>query len=381
MNAEPGFAPPRRDGRRIRFALHRALKAMLVLSLPALASFAHAETLVSSHPSVAAAIAATPEGGRLVFPAGDWMCPDTAGWYINKTMEICGTGAVTGYETSGTLLRFHDTRGARRHANSTLFRLGPLARGVYMHDLVLTSAYGPAPVPGTGDAIRYDQKAIITELILERVKIAYAGRHGINLAPDSFVVSATLRNVGVQRCGGDGLRARGVTVLGLYSSGFAGNGGAGVRLTACGTGTWVGSWAESNGGLLTNVYYDGQVVLENCHGFAFTGGDVEDFVRETVRNGIVLNACSGVTLGGLSFGNPLGGTAAAGSRSVILLNGTRGCAIQPCAHNNVDIAVEVHPDKTSTGNVIFPQPVAFPQQAGTNARLVIAPDQKTVLVK
>jgi hypothetical protein len=236
-------------------------------------------------------------------------------------------------------------------------------------------------VPGTGDAIRYEEKAILTELTLERVKIAYAGRHGIHLAPDSFLVSATLRNVGVQRCRGDGLRARGVTVLGIYSSGFAGNGGAGVRLTACGTGTWVGSWAESNCSALTNPYYDGQVVLENCHGFALTGGDVEDFVRETVRNGIVLNACSGVTLGGLSFGNSRGGATVAGSRSVILLNGTRGCAIQPSSHNNVDIAVEVHQDGTSTGNVIFPQPVAFPQQAGTNARLVIAPDQKTVLVK
>jgi hypothetical protein len=369
------------SGRAIPRALHRIAFALLLVPALQPAVPARAETLANKYPSVAAAIAATPEGGRLVFPAGDWVCPDTSGWIINKTMEICGTGAVTSYETSGTRLCFHDAGGKRRHANSTLFRLGPLARGVYMHDLVLTSGYGPAPVPGTGDAIRYDGKAIVTELTLERVKIAYAGRHGIHLWPDSFVVSATLRNVSVLRCGGDGLRARAVTGLGLYSSGFDGNGGAGVRLTGCGTGTWVGSWAESNCGALTNSFYDGQVVLENCHGFAFTGGDIEDFVRATVRNGIVLNACSGVTLGGLSFNNPKGGVDAAGSRSVILLNGTRGCAIQPSSHSNVDIAVEVHPDGTTTGNVIFPQPITFPQLPGTNARLVIAPDQKTVVLK
>src|SRR5205814_7882046 len=98
------------------------------------------------------------------------------------------------------------------------FRLGPLARGVYIHDLVLTSGHGPAPSPGSGDAIRYEGAAIITELTLERVRISYAGRHGIYLWPDSFVVSATLRNVGVLQCGSDGLRARGVSVLGVYSS-------------------------------------------------------------------------------------------------------------------------------------------------------------------
>jgi hypothetical protein len=381
MCTDHRFKSRRPDGRPIRIALNRALKTVLVPSLYLLAFPAHAEKPFGDHPSVAAAIAATPDGGRLVFPAGDWECPDTSGWYINKTIEISGSGTVTGYETSGTRLRFHDAGGARRHANSTIFRLGPLARGVYIHDLVLTSGYGPAPGPGTGDAIRYEEKAIITELTLERVKIAYAGRDGIHLAPDSFVVSATLLNVGVQRCGGDGLMARGVTALGIYSSGFSSNDGAGVRLTACGSGTWVGSWAASNCSALTNPYYDGQVVLENCHGFALMGGGIEDFVRKTVRNGIVLNACSGVTLGGLSFGNPAGGTAAAGSRSVILLNGTRGCAIQPSSHNYVDIAIEVHKDGTSTGNVIFTQPVAFPQLPGTSARLVIAPDQKTLVVK
>jgi hypothetical protein len=365
----------------IRRALECALAAFLLNATPALAAPASVETSVADHPSVAAAIAATPDGGRLVFPAGVWECPDTAGWYVNKTIEICGAGTVTAYETSGARLHFHDAGGSKRHANSTLFRLGPLARGVYIHDLVLTSAYGPAPRPGTGDAIRYDGAAIITELTLERVKIAYAGRHGIDLWPDSFVVAATLRNVSVQRCHGDGLRARCVTVMGIYSSGFSGNGGAGVRLTACGSGAWVGSWAESNGNALSNPYYDGQVVIENCHGFALMGGDIEDFVRNDVRNGIVLNACSGVMLGGLSFNNPAGGEAVAGSRSVILLNGTRGCSIQPSSHSNVDIAVEVHKDGTSTDNVIFPQPVAFPHVAGTNARLVIAPNQRTMVMK
>lgn len=306
---------------------------------------------VKDFATVAAAIAAVPAGGRLYCPAasGPYTPPDANGWTINKAIEIFSDGPNIG-EDKG--FQYFNAGNPNFTKNSCIFSLAAGAR-FYLHDTVLSNGTGTPATGGTGDAIRYTGSTLLQDFRMERVAVLYAGRHGIYFTGANYVVGFSLKECSFYGCRGDGVNIVLASFVHMHRTSFVANKGRGLFMTNVGNGFFLQINAESNGDDLVSQDYDGQVRLENCADGQVTGCNFEDFVRTlggAVFNGLVLNACRAVVVGG----NEFDGTATNG-RSIHMLNGTRGCTIMSNQHSECDEAVRIDSAANEKGNVILPQ--------------------------
>src|SRR5262245_6751739 len=165
----------------------------LPLLLCALATAAYAASL----PPLIANRAA-----HLDYEVGPYALPDSGWWIDANGVELSGDGR----NEEGRGLWF---AGGIHSGNSQGLRLGPNAGFAYVHDLTISNAAGY--VIGTGDGIVYNEAATVTDIVLERVGVYYAGSHALRFTPRPVegavrhVVSLVVRDTHLYGAGGDGV--------------------------------------------------------------------------------------------------------------------------------------------------------------------------------
>jgi hypothetical protein len=327
---------------------------------------------VKDFPTVALALSSIPAGARLYCPAdeGPYVAPDANGWTISKAVEIFSDQGVT--EDKG--FKYFNSAAAA-NTNDVIFTINGGLSDIYLHDVSLSNNSGTPAAGGTGDAIRFSAGTITTNVFFERVNIFYAGRSGIRFTGAAYIVKFSMRDSRIYGCRGDGAYLNLANQATLTGNTFTVNKGAGLRYIDSDSGVFIsGCDFANNGDDLTGTDFDGQLVIENCHGVSVMGNNIEDFSATTVKNGIVVNAGDSVVIGGNQFDIP---SAVSGTRSIQLYNTARNCTVLSNAHSLVDIAVNMNAT-TETGCVIFPQH-AKATAANGECALSIPADTKSIL--
>lgn len=306
---------------------------------------------VTAYADVATALTEAPAGSRLYFPitGGPYTPPTTAGWTISKSLEIYSDGP--GVHMQGLQFRpFEDV--ANLGKNSVIFAISDGVHDVYIHDCNMTRNSGAlVATDGTGDFIRVNStSAGCAHIRLKRIDMYYPGRNGVRTTGPGYVVGLTMEDMKVYGARGHGYSLDTCTMIGMTNVWAQSNYLYGFHLQSCANASLFLN-AESNGEGNSSTGADGQVVLQGSY-VAITGGNIEDFVAFTAKNGIVMRGCLGCTIGGMQFdGDPAVGS----SRGIYMTNGSIGNTILSNNYTNVQTTVEVASAANDIGNFIAPQ--------------------------
>jgi hypothetical protein len=332
---------------------------------------------VLDFPSVAAAIAATPNGGTLYFPeaGGPYIPPTVDGWEINKSITILGDrNGLGGGEGTG-FKYFNSIGGVNGSKNSFIFKLVAGAHGVTFKNIVISNGLGKSTeTDGIGCGIYFGTDTIIQNLRLENVNVLYAGKHGIaivggDVGVSAYCVGLTLRNVNVYGCVSDGIRLNLVTLpLFEFVTTWECD-GKGIYCVACFGLNLLTSHAEVCAKGLGYSDYNGQIVLENCRPFNMIGCHIENVVSGPGSAiGLVLNSCGSGNISGNVF---VATTEQAGTIGINIVNGTRGVVIGGNHFDTFHHNVRIDNDAINTGNTILSN--ASLTNTGTAPGLVTIP--------
>jgi hypothetical protein len=226
---------------------------------------------------------------------------------------------------------------------------------IALRDLVISGpmvngSWGRAA--GLGDGIRFDgasvpqHNRVIWATVLDHVSVLYAGRSCLRIDPGKnpngsagYWVSPSLRDCNFYGAMGDGVWVSTVTDADWTRCTSSNNGGWSYYFDGIQTSRFKIAAESSNGGIYLR---NGEAcVFEACH--------VEEFAGHSVRPGLVLDNCHGVTVQGCSFAS----WNTPGTISISLINGTSDCIILPNFHAQTAIAVKV--DASCKNNTIYAQ--------------------------
>jgi hypothetical protein len=157
---------------------------MFVSCAPAVAVIITPEViLLDPEADLQAAIDNTPDGGILQLGPGEYIAPDSSGWFIDHPMTIEGAGIgradTTGY---GTTLRPHLGNTAAPASDHNAFTI--TSSNVYIRDLTIANWTAPSAQADEdslyGNGILVDCTAdSLRDIRLERVLITHMGGYGI----------------------------------------------------------------------------------------------------------------------------------------------------------------------------------------------------------
>jgi hypothetical protein len=162
--------------------MRRLLMLLMLLAVPAQAVVVTPEVvLLDPEVDIQQAIDDTPDGGVLRLGVGEFVCADSAGWFIDHPMTIEGAGVgrsdTTGY---GTTLRPQLGNTATPASDHNVFTI--TASNVYLRDLTIANWSAPSAETDSlyGNGILVDCTAdTLRDIRLERVNITHMGGYGI----------------------------------------------------------------------------------------------------------------------------------------------------------------------------------------------------------
>jgi hypothetical protein len=203
---------------------------------------------------------------------------------------------------------------------------------------------------GAGDGIRFEGDGItdrtIWSTVIDHVSVLYPGRNCLRVDPGlikggghAYWVSPTVRDFVAYGSLTDGVWVQYMTDADWTRCTSTKHAGWGFVFKDIQTSRFKIAAENTHGGIL----------VERGEGCTFDALHVEEFAGDSMRAGLVLDNCHGVTVGGSSFAN----WGKAGATSIVLRNGTTDCVILPNFHANTAVAVRV--DASSHGNTIYAQ--------------------------
>ena len=346
----------------IRFG---ALLALL-LAVPALATIVTPEVIVMDQTGgLQAAIDATPAGGILNLPTGEYVAPAAAGWLISKRISIRGAGIGSADDTSsawGTILRpYHgDTDTPDPDARVfTILQTG----GVYISDLTIANMVPPNTASsndsmGCGILVdNSDNKAAINSVTISRVAVHNVGGWGIRVDGGDGSIDRSVNNLRLEDIDLASNKQGGLNVRWCAAPSFTDvyshdNGIYGMWLEASSLSRVISCYFENNGEDATDATYQAQVRADGAHSTTFLGCGFEQFYRGTNKTGLTLNNCYGVTVTGCSFSN---WDTALTTCSIRMVANTRGTVIGPNTHSYVNYAVRAAESDGIEGTIVEQQ--------------------------
>jgi hypothetical protein len=274
----------------------------------------------------------------------------------------------------GDCFRYFNWSGAG-NKDSTVFNIK--ASNVYLHDIKISNAQGVVSALGTGCGVLFDDTTVISQFMMERCYILYAGNSGIRFAGNNYGIEMMFKDCRIYGCRGPGIYlnlcnvvkfinvissvCRGDKVSGVGGSSFGFVGCAELSLDTC--------TAESSGQSLSHASYDGYVVLENCHNAQINSVHIEDQGEAAIRNGIILNACKSATVQSCGIGFPAGAGSAT-SIGIHILNNSKGNMILTNEFGNLNSAVKIDSAANDFGNIVMPQEINA-SDASTPGKIVL----------
>jgi hypothetical protein len=164
---------------------------LMLLAVPAWAVTVTPEViLVDPLADIQAAIDNTPDGGTLRLGPGTFVAPDSAGWFIERSITIIGAGIGRADSAgTGTCLRPYlgDTDSPDPDAQAFTIT----SSGVYFRDLCIGNLSAPAAASDSlsGNGVFIDATSdTIRDVVLERVTITHMGGFGVALYRGSHSV-------------------------------------------------------------------------------------------------------------------------------------------------------------------------------------------------
>lgn len=320
-------------------------------------------TVATSYPTIAAAIAAVPNGGTLFVPAGTYTAPDTSGWTIDKPMTILGDGQANpnnaSFDDIGTVFRPYDA------TNGTVFVV--TGDEVIFKNFYIGNASAQSTT-GAGDGIRIGSASHNPQgFRMENVTVAFMGRHGVNIMGDAdwhkFAgnESSSSTYYGLDRgvfqgCQfwtnrGHGVRGNLTTTLSFSSCWFVGNRLEGLRLKNSLAATVASCGVQENGTDMSNVTWRGQASFSTVRGLNVSAFNCEEFQSTTNKNGLTVENCQGWLLTGLNFVNS---TCVAATVGVTVVGASHGGLLAGWNVSNVATSVSLSAGAQNTGNLIAP---------------------------
>lgn len=326
---------------------------MFVLAAGALAPGAQARMLdVRDYATPAAAITAARDGDRVYFPSPGPYAAPPGGFVISRCIEIFGDGPGRGVDGASSIV-------PDRNGNAFVIDSTVALQNIHLHDLLIIRT---GSASGTRAALRAtlpDQGTqTLSGLRLERVSFVNLAADAIRLdgGARNAILLVTISDCEVNTAGGSGVVLRRLTTAtirdGYYHDcrdfGLLAE-GAGVRL--------LGPAFEHNqlGG--TSNDYHAQVRLKLCHGFTLVGCHFEEFAAAArpSRTAITVENCWGGQVSSSVFVK--NGAGVAGSRGVLILDGSRDIDVGSNAWTLVDTLVAVRGAAANPGCLVRPQAV------------------------
>jgi hypothetical protein len=326
---------------------------------------------------------ACPEGGTVFLPSGDYRVP-SGGLVLSRPMILRG-------ETGTKLISHADD------VNQPVLKIVPGGRdltGLELHNLHLTNTTRPSVIKTGNYGVQCDVPADgskIGHIILERIRVSLMGDDGLHFHAlgdsDSYIVFATMRNVFVDWCKGNGAYFKIANMLSAYDCYFVANDLCGVVLDQVES-QFLGCGFEDNCKSDDAERMDekaaGQVYVLNCPISRFESCHWENFATTNQpinRRALTIDGSPCCIVGGCRFVNTsseLANTAgnhwprAIYCRSGVSGSGVMACTILPNRYMNTAVAVEVeastgiaqdcivHPQyvESGTGEVLLPVGVA-----------------------
>jgi hypothetical protein len=319
-----------------------------------------------NYASLQAAVDAAPTGGSVFIPAGTYTVP-SGGLVIRKPVAVFGE--------YGTRLLSNSVA-----TNQPVIKIDPQAAvldGVQLRDLELNQVQSPTGFLAGNYGIQCDIDQIggkVTALLIERVRVANMGDHGIHLdgqgTNDRVFVFVTLRNVQSSTCRGMGLNVRFANSLTVQNSYFSSNHDNGVKVESV-TAYFQGCGFQNN--CLSSAVHPvegGQVFVRSCAISRFVACEFEQFTEDpdpptqlrSNRRGLTILNSPCCTVDSSAFFNEAEHSDV-GQRGIYCTygddpgpTGVAACVIFPCRFDNVKTAIEIDGTEFITRDcAVFPQ--------------------------
>ncbi len=294
---------------------------------------------------IQAALDAALPGDRIYIPGVVPYTAPSAGWLIDKSLEVYGDldGSLSG-TIKGTILN-------QPNSASPHFKVLPPAGNVHLHDLRLHGAGGTGA--GVGILCQSTTSAHLEEIRLRRLFVQGFPSYGIRFdgvhALNGRIIGASVFDCLVRDCSGAGISILNADSVMLAGTSLRDNQGSGLTGTASGIALYQCD-LESNSRAAGLGALDANLKLDNCEMARVDACRFTGFQLGPVKKAVVLIGCGGAMVDACDFEVEPG----TGTEGIVVTGSGAGpAAILSNRFKEVNVLIRIDPGARDC--VVFPQ--------------------------